>query len=55
MYRINQLTQEMKHKNALTTVSSNHRESHLGNGWPCTALLWQSRQAFQTHMDHRAH
>lgn len=30
--RINQLTQEMNHKNVLTTVSSNHRKSHPDNG-----------------------
>lgn len=30
--RINQLAQEMNHKNVLTTVSSNHRKSHLDNG-----------------------
>lgn len=29
---VNQLMQEMDHKNVLTTVSSNHRKSHLDNG-----------------------
>lgn len=30
--RVNQLMQQMNHKNVLTTVSSNHRKSHLDNG-----------------------
>ena len=35
MDRINQLMQGTKHKNALTTVLSNHRERHLGDAQPC--------------------
>lgn len=30
--RVNQLMQQMNHKNVLTAVSSNHRKSHLDNG-----------------------